>query len=212
MKDRRYSACALIVGLAVACTDGPVGAPTGESSLTAAEALSASRGNDGRDGGQHIAMLDDCDPADAGWAPTGGCTLRRGNTTAAEFDALLVSPRSSAVVGHPAWRNQPSYLKVREGDRVKVTNRGGRLHTLTPVAQFGGGRIPFPPLNAGLTAAPECALAPGAADPFAAPPGQSFRLPAFAVGIQRLQCCIHPWMRQLIRVVPRGGRGHDHED
>ena len=33
---------------------------------------------------------------------------------------------------------------------IKVTNRGGRGHTFTEVAEFGGGRVP--PLNVGLGA------------------------------------------------------------
>src|SRR5262245_1498702 len=70
--------------------------------------------NDGDDGRRKISIIDDCDPRDPGWAPTGGCALKKGDVTLAEFNALLQSPLSAAVVGHPAWRNQPSYLESRE--------------------------------------------------------------------------------------------------
>jgi plastocyanin len=165
------------------------------------------RGNDdgkGR-GPRHITILDDCDPTDAGWEPTGGCLLKSGDVTVAEFDALLASSLSLSVVGHPAWRNQPSYLEVRAGETIKVENDGGRLHTFTKVAAFGGGRIP--PLNIGLTPAPECALAAGAADPAAVAPGKRLELSGLAAGIHRYECCIHPWMRALIRVSAKTDRG-----
>ena len=31
-------------------------------------------------------------------------------------------------------------------------------------------------------------------------PGEDGRLPAMGLGVHRVQCCIHPWMRGLIRV------------
>ena len=64
----------------------------------------------------------------------------------AEFFALLVSPLAPGdVIGHPSWRNEPSYISVRAGRSVRVTNRGGRAHTFTKVNDFGGGFVP--PLN-----------------------------------------------------------------
>ena len=117
---------------------------------------------------------------------------------------LLTSPRSLSTVGHPAWRNEPSYLDIESGKTVAVTNAGGRLHTLTEVAQFGGGRVP--PLNVGLTPAPECLL-PSTTD---VAPGASMRISNLGVGIHRFQCCIHPWMRELIAVSPKDGGEHVH--
>ena len=125
--------------------------------------------------------------------------------TNAEFNALLRSPLSLSTVGHPAWRNQPSYLDIESGKTVKVTNAGGRLHTLTEVAQFGGGRVP--PLNVGLIPAPECLVTPSTTD---VPPGATMRIDGLAAGIHRFQCCIHPWMRELIAVSAKEHGGHDH--
>ena len=103
-------------------------------------------------GNERVAMIDDCDP-EADWGP-GGCLLRNGSVSMAEFRALLVSPLSpTTVVGHPSWRMDPGYLLVEEGDKVKVRNDGGRNHTFTKVAQFGAG---VPPLSMGLLPTPEC--------------------------------------------------------
>lgn len=146
---------------------------------------------------EKIAMLDDCDPTDPGWAPTGGCALEEGNVRVDEFRALLTSPLSLSTVGHPAWRNQPSYLTVDPDERVRVTNGGGRLHTFTEVAAFGGGRVPQ--LNVGLTPAPECTN-PAIEGPTEVPPGTRLEVRGLSVGNHRFQCCIHPWMRALIKV------------
>jgi len=149
----------------------------------------------GADGQRKIAVLDNCDPDDAAWAPTGGCALKEGDVTLAEFNALLVSPLSSSTVGHPSWRNEPSYLTVRSGKGVRVENEGGRGHTFTAVAAFGGGFVP--PLNIGLTPAPECVGPPGAT---VLAPGARLELKGLSAGLHRFQCCIHPWMRAAIRV------------
>lgn len=147
--------------------------------------------------GDHVAVLDDCDPTDPAWAPIGGCTLKKGDVLRAEFDAFLPS-------GHPAWRNEPQYVKIRLGQDVNVNNEGGRDHTFTQVAQFGGGFVP--PLNnpPGSPAVPECAEGPanpGVASSFL-PPGDRLRVTGLGVGTHRFQCCIHPWMRAAIKVTP----------
>lgn len=139
-----------------------------------------------------ISILDYCDASDPGWAPTGGCTLEDGDVTVAEFNALLTSVRSSAVVGHPAWRFQPSFIESDPDQSVRVTNDGGRPHTFTEVAQFGGGMVP--PLNIGLIEAPECAAAT------VIPPGDRTVIRGLAEGNHLFQCCIHPWMRAMIKV------------
>ena len=152
------------------------------------------------DEGAVIAMRDDCDSRDPGWNAVGGCTLRRGDVSFAEFLGELDSPLAASVVGHQSWRNDPSYLKIDEGKRVRVVNRGGRTHTFTRVAAFGGGKIPNPALNEGLVTAPEC---PGSVD---IPAGGRTTVSGLAVGNHRFMCCIHPWMRALIKVKA------DHED
>jgi plastocyanin len=148
----------------------------------------------------NIAVMDTCDPGDEAWDMTGGCSQKqqRGDVTNAEFGMLLRSPltipANGALIGHPAWRNEPSHVTANAGRTVRVVNRGGRGHTFTEVTDFGGGFIGQ--LNVGLTPAPQCldqasivALAPGAT--------QQLNL---APGLHKFQCCIHPWMRATIRV------------
>ena len=145
-----------------------------------------------------VKLLDDCDPTDPNWAPTGGCTRKKGDVTNAEGNAELLSPLADAVIGHQAWRNDPTYLKIGIDETVKVKNAGGRLHTFTKVANFGAGRIPNPNLNFGLDPAPEC-LQPSTTD---VEPGDTLKVKGLSLGNHRFQCCLHPWMRTLIKVVP----------
>ena len=156
-------------------------------------------------GGGHVAMLDDCDPRDPAWNLVGGCALRRGDVTLAEFAGENDSPLAAAVIGHQAWRNSPSYLEIHRGTTVAVRNDGGRVHTFTKVAAFGGGIAPNPALNEGLQTAPEC---PASVNVL---PGDGIRVSGLAVGNHRFMCCFHPWMRALIKVKPsEGGIVGDH--
>ena len=179
MRSRRSLAIGLILGLAI----------------TTASA----------DGRKKIAVLDECDPADAGWAPTGGCSLEGGDVSFGEFQAMRLSPRALSIVGHMAWRTDPTYMRIEPGKTVEVSNEGGRGHTFTEVAQFGGGTVP--PLNQGLTQAPECLdgskFAASALDP-----GDSLELKDLPAGNHLFQCCIHPWMRTQVKVEVK----HDREE
>ena len=153
-----------------------------------------------------MVLRDDCDPTDPAWAPTGGCSLEEGDVNFAEFQANLVSPLVPSVVGHLAWWFDPNYLEIRSGKRLRVQNAGGRIHTFTEVAQFGGGRVP--PLNGegpgALTPAPEC-VRPGVVD---LPGGARDVVDGLEPGNHRFQCCIHPWMRTLVKV----SEHKDHDD
>jgi plastocyanin len=154
-------------------------------------------------GRREVILRDDCDPADPGWLPTGGCNRSEGDVSFAEFNALRTSTLVPSPVGHPAWWFDPSYLEVQAGKQIRVTNDGGRTHTFTEVAAFGGGRVP--PLNAGsvpagtLTQAPAC-VAPGVVD---IPGGGKSVVDGLAPGNHFFQCCIHPWMRTLIKVTDK---------
>jgi hypothetical protein len=166
----------------------------GLAAATAAGTYAARSNDDNSKGDKRIVLRDDCDPTDTGWAPTGGCLRKRGNVGFAAFNAAANSPLAMAVVGHQAWRNDPSYLVVEEGASVRVRNAGGRRHTFTEVAAFGGGNVP--PLNKGLAPALECPLSIGVL------PGESTKLTGLAVGDHLFQCCLHPWMRTVIKVKP----------
>jgi hypothetical protein len=160
--------------------------------------------------GAQIALVDNCDPADPNWAPV-GCLQDTGDVTAEEFDLFLRSPlydndgnplstAGQFLVGHPSWRNDPSHTVIKDGKQLHVTNEGGRPHTFTKVAEFGGGRVP--PLRVGTQMAPECALPAGQTDPYLVAPGARLKLTTSGEGIMRFQCCLHPWMRATVRVVP----------
>ncbi len=176
-------------------------------------------GNDHRDhrGDVEIAVIDDCDPDDPNWANApGGCVQDKGDVSLLEFNQFLVSPlygglppAAGFVVGHPSWRNEPGHVTIREGRKIRVKNEGGRPHTFTEVAEFGGGRAGNPLLNRGLTLAPACAApTPPATDPSELAPGRRLRITAENAGIHKFQCCFHPWMRATIRVVEK----NDHSD
>jgi plastocyanin len=147
------------------------------------------------DRSRRIALEDDCDPNFV-WVP-GGCLRKEGDVSLADFGALLTSPLSTAVVGHPSWRINPGFLPVREGDTLSVRNAGGRPHTFTEVAQFGGGVVP--PFNVGLVMAPECATA----STIQAGDNAVVTLNNTADANHRFQCCFHPWMRAVVKVVPK---------
>ena len=116
---------------------------------TAATVLRAQAGSNDA----NITMMDNCSDADPGDEQFGGCPegapfpgfkSYSGDVSVAEFFALLISPLAPGdVIGHPSWRNEPSYISVRAGRSIRVSNRGGRAHTFTKVNDFGGGFIPL---------------------------------------------------------------------
>ena len=77
---------------------------------------------------EKIRILDKCDPTDPTWASVGGCLREEGDVTVDEFNALLVSPLSLAAVGHPSWRNEPSYLRVEASEINSVEFVGTRVN------------------------------------------------------------------------------------
>jgi plastocyanin len=168
--------------------------------VAATATIDVAAGHERENGEAEVVLRDDCDPRDPAWNPTGGCSLRQGDVTLAEFNRLRLSPLAPSLVGHPAWWFDPNYLKVEAGQRLKIRNEGGRTHTFTEVANFGGGRVP--PLNTSqmnippLTAAPEC-VAAGVID---IPGGGREVVDGLAPGDHNFQCCIHPWMRTLVKV------------
>jgi len=145
----------------------------------------------------NISLVDNCKPGDPAWAPL-GCFLQphRGDVTRAEFDALLTTPLGNQLIGHPSWRNQPSHVTADSGKSIRVRNEGGRGHTFTKVANFGGGTIAD--FNVGLTRAPECPASPMNLE--VVPPGGRTEVNGLAPGLHKFQCCIHPWMRATVRV------------
>jgi hypothetical protein len=175
-----------------------------------------------------ITMWDACDPESFNTVGgPGTCISGHHGTTL--FDDFVAELQTDQIAG--AWRFNPlvnateghfklARLDLKEGEQISIRNAGGETHTFTRVERFAGGFVDF--LN-GLTGnpdpAPECAqvlpdgtLAPQpesdtnqfveAGTTEAGPTAGTAALPR---GVTRWECCIHPWMRIIIKV-------HEHED
>ena len=157
-----------------------------------------------------IALMDNCDAASF---PPGLCVqvTHRSDVGIAEFLSVLYSPLYKNIVGHPSWRFEPSYLDIREGQTLRIDNKGADSHTFTEVANFGGGFVPGlngaadpsfppnlpPPGTTPLVPAPEC-VSPAIFSTILAPGQGSAIKPG--KGTRKYQCCIHPWMRAVVGI------------
>jgi hypothetical protein len=154
-------------------------------------------------GDKKIRMYDDCEPTTFNAVLGEGACIGNGHTTFDEFIAELAATQDAHK-----WRNQPSQMHLNVGRPTIIENRGGEVHTFTPVANFGGGFIPdLNGISGNPVPAPECLNVPalvfipaGATEE--GPTAGSSELP---VGVTRFQCCIHPWMRTVIEVASPGG-------
>jgi hypothetical protein len=162
-----------------------------------------------RGNAHNILLLDNCEEEDSDWDAVGGCPeggapglqSYDGDVTLDEFLELLTSPLTPAghIVGHPSWRIDPSYITIQEGQALRVKNLGGRTHTFTEVEEFGGGFVGD--LNGDLETAPECgAVDAPASDVVFIVPRRTVRIRDNQEGVEKYQCCIHPWMRFVVRV------------
>jgi hypothetical protein len=145
-----------------------------------------------------INMMDACEPESFNAAAGPGTCVRNGGM---RFDIFIDQLTRNATVG--AWRFSPDGADVHEGQTFVVVNRGGEEHTFTEVEEFGGGIIP--PLNELAhvpIVAPECAALEEGDDDFV-PPGGTYREEVEGSGVEKYQCCIHPWMRLEARVSPK---------
>lgn len=153
-------------------------------------------------GDKKINMYDDCDPASFNAVLGDGACVGKGHTTFDEFIEELEETQDAH-----AWRNQPSAMRVNVGRSTLIENRGGEVHTFTPVANFGGGFVnELNGISGNPVPAPECLnfgsivfIPAGGSE--TGPTAGTSELPA---GINRFQCCIHPWMRTVIEVADNG--------
>ena len=117
------------------------------------------------------------------------------NKHAPNREIWLSSPLSGA------WHFAPPEVTMRVGQMLVATNRGGEAHTFTEVEEFGGGIVPLLNQLTGLTTvAPECGRLTGS--DFIAP-GASTSETEEDAGVEKYQCCIHPWMRAEVRIAPK---------
>lgn len=150
---------------------------------------------------QEVLIEDDCEPVTfnaSGQAFFGQNLCEEdfdGSVTFGDFlDALVLAG------GHGAWRFNPNYAKIREGESLKAVNKGGETHSFTEVEEFGGGIIPeINQLMGGLEPVPE-AQDPDIFAPTFIAPGDSLKITDLEVGTYRFMCVIHPWQRTVISV------------
>jgi len=171
-----------------ACSSGPeqLGPEPGAGRL-----VSAAQGGDP---GRQIVLRDLC--GGDTWAPFGGCAINGPVERPEWLERVL------ATGSHPLWANSPVQTSVQEGTTLEVVNVGGRPHSLTRVANFGGGALPL------LNTREDTAIpAPECLQDFEAitPAGGSLFHTFTGLGEQRFQCCFHPWMRTTVNVTAAHG-------
>jgi plastocyanin len=142
---------------------------------------------------QTIRMFDACDPETFNAVLGPGTCVRNGGVSFENFIELL---RRHQSVG--AWHFTPPQATIDVGDTLVAINQGGEAHTFTEVENFGGGIVPSLNELSGLTTvAPECAqLQPSDF----IPPGGSTSETEQEEGVEKYQCCLHPWMRAEVRI------------
>ena len=143
-----------------------------------------------------VDLFDACDPDSFNAALGAGTCVRNGGVRFDSFIELLTRHQSAG-----AWHFTPPQAQLQVGDVLLAVNHGGETHTFTEVEEFGGGIVPLLNNLTGLTTvAPECnQLTPGN---FIAAGGSSSEVED-EEGVEKYQCCIHPWMRAEIRVGKR---------
>ena len=193
---------AALAGLATAfvvgCSNDSSKSPAGPSAITSlgthstapGSALAATVG-----GGRTqsvVNLMDACDPETFNAAVGPGTCVRNGGVTFANFLELLSLHHS---VG--AWHFSPPQTHLAVGDLLIAVNKGGETHTFTEVEEFGGGIVPDLNQRMGLTTvAPEC----NPATLTFIPSGGSTSEVTDEQGVEKYQCCIHPWMRAEVRI------------
>ena len=179
------------------------------TAFTALALLSLTVGAVAVQGDKKVRLLDDCEPTTFNAAIGPGTCITEGHTTFQEFIEELEETQDVHK-----WRNQPSQMHVNVGRPLLIENRGGEVHTFTPVAQFGGGLVPdLNVLSGNPVVIPECSPQNAGSIDFlpagAVVEGPTAGTSELPVGITRFQCCIHPWMRTVVEVAVPGGQGSE---
>lgn len=142
-----------------------------------------------------VNILDNCDGPSFNAVIGPGTCIRTGGIKVGQLFSLVGKHQTL-----DSYRFAPNGFTIHVGQNIAAVNLGGEVHTFTRVADFGGGIVP--PLNdlAGTpTPAPECLTLP---DAEFLPPGGTDVESVAAPGTAKFQCCIHPWMRAVVQVVP----------
>ena len=197
----RFCAFLLVTGAAalfVGCEQGP-SAPATPSALDARRSTAAASPtlSAAPDAVQHaVTMFDACDPETFNAALGAGTCTRSGGVTFAKFIEQLGKHQTIN-----SWHFAPPNVNMRVGQTLMARNRGGEAHTFTEVEEFGGGIVAALNELTGLTTvAPECQRLTGS--DFIAPGGSTSEVEDEA-GVEKYQCCLHPWMRAEVRITEK---------
>ena len=163
--------------------------------LTVVALAAATVGTASADNAQRIQITDDCDPVTFAFVP-GGC-FGEGRTTFPQFLAEVQATGSAED-----WDFAPSRAKVKAGQTVIATNRGGEVHTFTCVTQFGGGVVDALNIGANKVLAVPCDFPSvfAAVRQTAVLQGKSTTANIGNAGTAMYQCVIHPWMRTTLHI------------
>ena len=199
----RLCSCVLVVLVALAASCSREAQPVSPSLGSSAQTTDASASGGSAAvaaivGGveRAVMLFDACDPETFNAALGPGTCTRSGGVT---FDNFIDQLTKHHSIG--PWHFAPAVLTMKEGQTLLAVNTGGEVHTFTEVDEFGGGIVPILNQVTGNTnVAPECnQLQP--AD-FLAPGARSSEVEDDA-GVEKYQCCIHPWMRTEVRIAAR---------
>ena len=149
--------------------------------------------------GKTVTLTDACDPDTFNAPPPvgvgPGTCQRQGGVQFANFIDELT--RHHSVGG---WHMAPREVLLKVGDVLSAFNHGGETHTFTEVDEFGGGFVPQINAAGGFgDTIRECN--PQLVELLH--PGDSSHETEDEVGVEKYQCCIHPWMRAEVRIVQR---------
>jgi len=171
---------AVVAAIQVACSaadSGSLAPPTAPDLARAADA-------------RRFEIHDACDPATFDAVLGEGACVRAGGM---KFDQFIDQLTKHQSVG--AWSFSPPNRDIRLGQSFVALNQGGEAHTFTEVEEFGGGRVPLlNALSGNPVEAEECKQAEDI------PPGGRFDDTPDEAGVEKYQCCIHPWMRATVTV------------
>src|SRR5262245_41399076 len=184
-----------VAALAVACesrNSQPVGPSAPQSHEGSASSSAPARVT--TSAAEHaVSLFDACDPETFNAVLGPGTCTRNGGVRFEKFVEQLMQHHS---IG--AWHFAPSQVNMQVGQMLTANNRGGETHTFTEVEEFGGGRVGFINNLVGLTTpAPECSQSVDI------PAGGSFSETEDEAGVEKYQCCIHPWMRAEVRITQK---------
>jgi len=195
MKDSRiWIPVLLAAALIVGCGRGsgpslPAGPSSAVSPASSASLFTSKAGKSIRT----ISIFDACDPETFNARLGDGACIRSGGM---KFDTFFAILSRQHFVG--PWHFAPDHISIGEGETFAAMNGGGETHTFTEVEEYGGG-ISQEINDAGGFGAeiPECqALHPGDF----LHPGDTFEDTPDEKGVEKYQCCIHPWMRAEIHI------------